>query len=75
MFLCIVSGIAFDLRTTPVINDSRAFQYVGKAVEVFGLVIVFFAFPISPLRSAGISFGREYPDRLSSGSFLTPKKA
>jgi hypothetical protein len=47
-----------------VINDSRAFQYVAKAVEVRGLV---FAFPISPLGTACISFGREYPDRTFAG--------
>jgi len=47
-----------------VINDSRAFQYVGKAVEVRGLV---FAFPISPLGTACISFGREYPDQTFAG--------
>jgi hypothetical protein len=52
------------VRTTPVINDSRAFQYIGKAVEVRGLV---FAFPISPLGTAGISFGREYPDKTFGG--------
>jgi hypothetical protein len=47
-----------------VINDSRAFQYVAKAVEVRGLV---FAFPISPLGTAWISFGREYPDQTFAG--------
>ena len=46
------------------INDSRAFQYIGKAVEVCGLV---FAFPFSPLGTAGISFGREYPDKTFAG--------
>ena len=46
------------------INDSRAFQYVGKAVGVRGVV---FAFPISPLGTACISFGREYPDQTFAG--------
>ena len=67
MFPCIASGIGFDLRMTSVINDPRAFQYVGKAVEVFGLVFSFFAFPISPLGAACISFGRENPNQTFAG--------
>ena len=53
------------------INDSRAFQYVGKAVEVRGLV---FAFPISPLGTACISFGREYPDQTFAGFIAAGSK-
>jgi hypothetical protein len=48
----------------PVINGSKAFQYVGKAVEVRGLV---FGVPISPLGTACISFEREYPDQTFAG--------
>ena len=56
--------IATRADDLPVINHSKAFQYVGKAVEVRGLV---FAFPISPLGTACISFGREYPDQTFAG--------
>ena len=44
----------------PVINDSEALQYVGKAVEVRGLV---FAVSITPLGTISTHFGREYPDQ------------
>ena len=44
----------------PVINDSEALQYVGKAVEVRGLV---FAVSINPLGTVFTHFGREYPDQ------------
>ena len=60
----LLSMIATRADDLPVINDSKAFQYVGKAVEVRGLV---FAFPINPLGSACISFGREYPDQTFAG--------
>ena len=56
--------IATRADDLPVINDSKAFQYVGKAVEVRGLV---FGVPISPLGTACISFGREYPDQTFAG--------
>ena len=56
----------------PVINDSEALQYVGKAVEVRGLV---FAVSISPSgRYLPIS-DENTPIRRSSGSLLAPKKA
>jgi hypothetical protein len=55
-----------------VINDSKAFQYIGKAVEMRGLV---FAFPFSPLGSAYVSSDENTPVRRSPGSFLTRKKA
>ena len=69
LLLCLIAARADEL---PVINDSEAFQYVGKAIEVRGLV---FAVPISPLGTAFINFGREYPIRRSPGSLLAPKKA
>jgi hypothetical protein len=52
---------AYDL---PVINDSEAFQYVGKAVEARGLV---FAAPISRLGTAFINFGRKYSNQTFAG--------
>ena len=48
----------------PVINGSKAFQYVGKAVEVRGLVV---AVPISPLGTAFINLRREYPIQTFAG--------
>jgi hypothetical protein len=54
-----------------VINDSEAFQYVGKAVEVRGLV---FAVPISLLGTAFINFGREYPDQTFAGFIAAGSK-
>jgi hypothetical protein len=56
--------IATRADDLPVINHSKAFQYVGKAVEVRSLV---FGVPISPLGTACISFGREYPDQRFAG--------
>jgi len=58
-----------------VINDSRAFQYVAKAAEVCGLVFAFFAFPISPLGTAGISFGREYLDQTFAGFIASAQES
>jgi hypothetical protein len=51
------SMIAIRANDLPVINDSEAFQCVGKAIEMRGLV---FAAPISPLGTAFINFEREY---------------
>jgi len=48
----------------PVIKDSEAVQYVGKNVEVRGLVV---SVTISPLGTACISFGREYPNQTVAG--------
>ena len=59
-----VLGLLFLLIATradelPVIKDSEAVQYVGKNVEVRGLVV---SVTSSPLGTAFINFGREYPD-------------
>jgi len=59
--------IATRADELPVIKDSEAVQYVGKNVEVRGLVI---SVTISPLGTACISFGREYPDQTFAG-FIT----
>jgi hypothetical protein len=56
----------------PVINDSEALQYVGKAVEVRGF---FHPVPISPLGAAFINLGREYPTQTFAGFMPAPKKA
>ena len=56
LLLCFIPVQADEL---PVIKDSEAVQYVGKIVEVRGLVV---SVTISPLGTAFINFGREYPD-------------
>jgi hypothetical protein len=56
----------------PVINDSEAFQYVGKAVKVRGLV---FAVPISLLGTASINFGREYPNQTFAGFIVSAQES
>ena len=48
----------------PVIKDSEAVQYIGKNVEVRGLVV---SVTVSPLGTACISFGREYPNQTFAG--------
>jgi len=61
LLLCSVTTRADEL---PVIKDSEAVQYVGKNAEVRGLVA---AVTISPLGTAFISFGREYPNQTFAG--------
>ena len=48
----------------PVIKDSDAIQYVGKNVEVRGFVV---SVTTSPLGTAFISFGGEYPNQTFTG--------
>src|SRR5262249_43555079 len=47
-----------------VIKDSEAIQYVGKEVEVCGQVI---SVTTSPLGTAFINFGGEYPNQTFAG--------
>src|SRR5260370_28497843 len=61
LLLCLIAARADEL---PVIKDSEAVQYLGKNVEVRGLVV---SVTISPLGTACISFGREYPDQTFAG--------
>jgi hypothetical protein len=67
-FFAILGLLLFLIETRadelPVIKDSEAIHYVGKNVEVRGLV---FAVPISPLGTAFINFGREYPYQTFAG--------
>ena len=53
--LSMIATRAYDL---PVINDSEAFQYVGKAVKVRGLIC---AVPISPLETHIYQFRMRIP--------------
>ena len=64
-----ILSLLFCLTTTradgpPVIKDSEAAQYVGKNVEVCGFVVSVLT---SPLGTAFINFGREYPDQTFAG--------
>jgi hypothetical protein len=47
-----------------VIKDSEAIRYVGKYVEVCGLVV---SVTSSPFGTAFINFGREYPNQTFAG--------
>ena len=55
----------------PIIKDSEAVEYVGKNVEVRGLVV---SVTISPLGTACVSFGREYPDQTFAGFIAAGSK-
>ena len=68
LLLCVTAIRAAEL---PVIKDSEAVQYVGKNVEVRGLVV---SVTTSPLGTAYISFGREYPDQTFAGFIAVGSK-
>jgi hypothetical protein len=68
LLLCLIAACADEL---PVIKDSEAVQYIGKNVEVRGLVV---SVTISPLGTACISFGREYPDQTFAGFIAVGSK-
>src|SRR5438105_15564147 len=59
--LCSITTRASEL---PVIKDSEAVKYVGKNVEVRGLVV---SVTTSPLGTAFINFGKEYPNQTFAG--------
>jgi hypothetical protein len=54
-----------------VIKDSEAIEYVGKEVEVRGRVV---SVTISPLGTAFINFGGEYPNQTFSGFIAAGSK-
>src|ERR1700688_4682954 len=68
LLLCVTTIRADEL---PVIKDSEAVEYVGKNVEVRGLVV---SVTISPLGTACISFGRDYPDQTFAGFIAVDSK-
>ena len=68
LLLCFIPAQADEL---PVIKDSEAVRYVGKNVEVRGLVV---SVTISPLGTAFINFGREYPDETFAGFIAAGSK-
>ena len=57
-------AIAAHADKLVVIKDSEAIRYVGKEVEVRGLVV---SVTTSPLGTTFISFGREYPRQTFAG--------
>jgi DNA/RNA endonuclease YhcR with UshA esterase domain len=57
MLLCLTTAHAENF---PIITDSEAVQYVGKDVEVLGLVV---SVTTSPLGTSCISFEQEYPNQ------------
>src|SRR5215813_5989088 len=61
LLLC---AIAVRADKPMVINDSEAVQYVGKEVEVRGRVV---SVTSSPLGTAFINFGGEYPNQTFAG--------
>jgi DNA/RNA endonuclease YhcR with UshA esterase domain len=68
LLLCFMPAQADELL---VIKDSEAAQYVGKNVEVRGLVV---SVTTSPLGTAFINFGREYPDQTFAGFIAAGSK-
>jgi DNA/RNA endonuclease YhcR with UshA esterase domain len=68
LLLCLIETRADEL---PVIKDSEAIHYVGKNVEVSGFVV---SVTISPLGTAFINFGREYPNQTFAGFIAAESK-
>jgi DNA/RNA endonuclease YhcR with UshA esterase domain len=68
LLLCLIATHAGEL---PVIKDSEAVQYVGKYVEVRGIVV---SVATSPLGTAFINFGREYPNQTFAGFIAAGSK-
>ena len=60
----LLSLLATPAGGLPVIKDSQAVQYLGKNVEVRGFVV---SVTISPLGTAFINFGRDYPNQTFAG--------
>ena len=68
LLLCLIATRAEEL---PVIKDSEAIQYVGKNVEVRGFVV---SVVTSPLGTAFINFGRDYPNQTFAGFIAAGSK-
>jgi DNA/RNA endonuclease YhcR with UshA esterase domain len=68
LLLCLIA-IRADEQT--VIKDSEAIRYVGRYVEVRGFVV---SVTISPLGTAFINFGREYPNQTFAGFIAADSK-
>jgi DNA/RNA endonuclease YhcR with UshA esterase domain len=68
LLLCLIATRADEL---PVIKDSEAIRYVAKSVEVRGFVV---SVTISPLGTAFINFGRDYPNQTFAGFIAAGSK-
>jgi DNA/RNA endonuclease YhcR with UshA esterase domain len=68
LLFCVIATQADDPL---VIKDSEAARYVGKNVEVRGLVVSVTA---SPLGTTFINFGREYPNQTFAGFIAAGSK-
>ena len=68
LLLCLIATRADELT---VIKDSEAVQYVGRYVEVRGLVV---SVTTSPLGTIFINFGREYPNQTFAGFIAAGSK-
>src|SRR5271166_1773233 len=68
LLICLIPTRADE---PPVIKDSEAAQYIGKNVEVRGLVV---SVRTSPLGTAFINFGQEYPNQTFAGFIAAGSK-
>ena len=68
LLLCLIATRADDPF---VIKDSKAVRYVGKNVEVRGFVV---SVTTSPIGTAFINFGQEYPNQTFAGFIAADSK-
>ena len=68
LLLCLIPTRADEQA---VIKDSEAIRYVGRYVEVRGVVV---SVTTSPLGTAFINFGREYPNQTFAGFIPSDSK-
>ena len=61
LLICLAATFADEL---PVVKDVDAVRYIGKKVEVHGLVVSVIT---SPFGTTFINFGREYPNQIFAG--------
>ena len=68
LLFCLIATRADDPL---VIKDSKAVRYVGKNVEVRGFVV---SVTTSPIGTAFINFGQEYPNQTFAGFIAADSK-
>jgi DNA/RNA endonuclease YhcR with UshA esterase domain len=71
LLLCLSCLIAAGADELPIVKDSEVAQYVGKNVEVRGLVV---SVTTSPLGTAFINFGGERPNQTFAGFIAAGSK-
>lgn len=69
VMLCLIPPVRADEQV--VIKDFEAVRYVGRYVEVRGLVV---SVTSSPLGTASINFGRDYPNQTFAGFIAADSK-